>query len=167
MQGIESCFDKDATTVAKLYTQTAVCRRCIDQFNRQQLCGWCCDSASAFQISIIVQRVKSYSTRFAERLPLQPALFKIPYQAFRFCPAPTMSRNNRSRFPHASTSTCNHACEKSGFARRDTVNSHYGAKQASRRPAYGASGALMDSSRIAWRASKSAAIPSLPPSWKT
>jgi hypothetical protein len=31
-----------------------------------------------------------------------------------------MSRNNRSRFPHASTSTCNHACGKSGFARRDT-----------------------------------------------
>lgn len=68
-------------------------------------------------MAIIIQRVNRHATRIAKRLPLQPPLFKIPYRAFPFCPAPTRSRNNRSRIPHASTSTCNQACEKSGIAR--------------------------------------------------
>src|ERR1700739_324653 len=122
MRDIESCFDDDAPPVGKLHTQTAACRRCSDQFYRQQLFDCSCHAACAFPVAIIVQCVKSQTTRFAKRLPPQPALFKIPYQAFRFCLAQTTSCNNLSRIPHASTSTCNHAREKSGFGRMATLD---------------------------------------------
>jgi hypothetical protein len=121
MRGIESCFDHDAPSVGQFHPQPAACRHGINQFNRQQLCGWSY-SAGAYPLAIIVQRVNRHTTRFAECFPPQPALFKIPHQTFRFRLAPTTSTNNRSRITHASTSTRHQLREKSGFARMHTVN---------------------------------------------
>jgi hypothetical protein len=121
MRGIESCFDHDAPSVGQFHPQPAACRHGINQFNRQQLCGWSY-SAGAYPLAIIVQRVNRHTTRFAECFPPQPALFKIPHQTFRFRLAPTTSTNNRSRITHASTSTRHQLREKSGFARMHTVS---------------------------------------------
>ena len=120
MRDIKSRFHNDAPPVGKLHTQPSAGRRCADQFYRQQLCGWSPHSPRTFQMAIIVQRVKSQTTRFTKCLPSQPALLKIPYQAFRFCLAPTTSRHKLSRIPHALTSSRNRLRKKSGFARRDT-----------------------------------------------
>jgi hypothetical protein len=64
--------------------------------------------------------VNSHSARFAKGLPRQPALFKIPYQAFGLSPAPAPSPNNFSRIFHAPTSTHHRHSQKGGFARMDT-----------------------------------------------
>ena len=126
MRDIKSRLDNQAPAVAKLHTQSTGSRRWANQLYRQQLCGWSRGSSCAFQMAIVIQRVNSQTARFAKRLPLQTALFKVPYQTFCLCLAPTASCNNLSRFTHASTSTCKRTPEKSGFARMDTAKIYSG-----------------------------------------
>ena len=108
-------------TVGKLHAQTAARRSCTGQFNGQQLLGCSRRSARAIPGTIIIQRVQCDTARTAKCLSLQSTLLKILYQALHFRLAPTTSLNNRSRIPHASTSTCNRTCEKCGFPRTDTL----------------------------------------------
>ncbi len=121
MTDIEPGFHNDAPPVDKFHAQSAAHRRCADQIDRQQLlCRMRC-SAGSIPSTVVIQRVQRNTVRTAKSLAAQTALLKIPYQAFGLCLAPTTSLNNRSRISHASTSSCDQVCEKSGFARMDTL----------------------------------------------
>lgn len=121
MTDIESGFDNDAPPVGKFQAQTATHRRRADQFDRQQLLGRRRYSAGPMPSTVIIQRVQRNTVSTAECLAAQTALLKIPYQACGLCLAPTTSISNRYRISHASTSSCNRLCEKSGLARMDTL----------------------------------------------
>ncbi len=125
MTDIEPGFHNDAPPVDKFHAQSAAHRRCADQIDRQQLlCRMRC-SAGSIPSTVVIQRVQRNTVRTAKSLAAQTALLKIPYQAFGLCLAPTTSLNNRSRISHASTSSCDQVCEKSGFARMDTEKDLY------------------------------------------
>ncbi len=119
---IESGFDNDAPPVGKFHAQTAASRRRADQIDWQQLLACTHPSTPAMSGTIIIQRVKSDTARTAKCLAAQTALLKIPHQALCFRLAPTTSLRNPSYIAHDSTSTCIRACEKSGFARMDTLD---------------------------------------------
>ena len=121
MRGIKSCFDNDPAAVAKFHTQTTTHLRRADQIDRQQFLGARRCSARPIPGTIIIQRMERNTARTRECLAAQTTLLKILHQAFGLRLAPRTSFNNRYRISHASTSSCIQICEKSGFARMDTV----------------------------------------------